>query len=52
MVKKMLDTIFIDAGFIIALINEYNAHYQKAIGLANQFEYCPFITIDAILLEV
>jgi len=48
----MSEPIFIDTGFIIALINKRDSHYQEAQYLANKVEYYPFITTDAVLLEI
>jgi len=48
----MSEPIFIDTGFIIALINKRDSHYQEAQHLADKVEHHPFITTDAVLLEI
>jgi len=48
----MPEPIFIDTGFIIALINKRDSHYQEAQHLASKVEHHPFITTDAVLLEI
>lgn len=48
----MRTKIFVDTLFIVALINKLDQYHQKAVELAKQFENCPLITTDAILLEV
>jgi len=52
MAKKMLKPVFIDTGFVIALINQTDDHHAEAQVLSEHYENCPFITTDAILLEV
>lgn len=47
-----MNQIFIDTGFIIALINERDQYHQQAVELSVQFEGHPFLTTDAVLLEV
>lgn len=52
MVKKMLKPAFVDTGFVIALINEDDDHHVEAQQLSDRYENSPFITTDAVLLEV
>lgn len=47
-----MNRIFIDTGFIIALINQRDQYHQQAIKLSVRFEGHPFLTTDAVLLEV
>lgn len=47
-----MNQIFIDTGFIIALINERDQYHQQAVKLANRFEGYPLLATDAVLLEV
>ncbi len=48
----MLKPVFVDTGFVIALINEDDDHHAEAQILSDRYENSPFITTDAILLEV
>lgn len=48
----MRNRIFVDTLFVVALTNKRDQYYQKALQLAKQYENHPFITTDAILLEV
>lgn len=50
MERNGLNRIFVDTGFIIALINERDQYYQQAIELSVRFECHPFLTTDAVLL--
>lgn len=52
MVKKVLKPIFVDTGFVIALINEEDTHHAEARILSERYKNMPFITTDAILLEI
>jgi predicted nucleic acid-binding protein len=47
-----LNTLFIDTGFIIALINTQDAYHQQAKNLSLKYEGHPVITTDAVLLEI
>lgn len=48
----MQEQIFIDTGFIIALVNERDDYHQQALELADTLENSYFVTTDAILLEI
>ncbi len=48
----MLNSIFMDTGFVVALVNENDQYHQKALKLANQFEGYPTVITDVILLEI
>lgn len=48
----MLNRIFIDTGFVIALINHRDQYHQQASELADRFEGYPLLVTDAVLLEV
>ncbi len=48
----MSDTLFVDTGYVIALINQDDQHHQQALQLAEQYEGTPIVTTDAILLEI
>ena len=47
-----MNQIFVDTGFIIALVNKRDQYHQQAVELANRYSDYPLITTDAILLEV
>ena len=44
--------IFVDASFVIALINQRNQFHQKVLALSHKFEYYPLLITDGILLEI
>ncbi len=44
--------IFVDTGFVVALINEKDEHHDKAIELSIEFERKPVIITDSVLLEI
>lgn len=44
--------IFVDASFVIALINQRDQYHQKALALSHKVEYYPLLITDAILLEI
>ena len=48
----MSNSLFVDTGYIIALINSTDQYYQKALELSKKYEGYPIITTDAILLEI
>jgi len=48
----MLNPMFVDTGYAIALINQNDQHHQQAIQLSEKYESYPVITTDAILLEI
>lgn len=48
----MLSRIFVDTGFVIALINQRDQYHQQASELANRFEGYPLLVTDAVLLEI
>ncbi len=50
--RKMSNTLFVDTGYVIALINQTDQHHQQALQLSEQYEGFPVITTDAILLEI
>ena len=52
MAKKMLEPLFVDTGYVIALINENDNHHSQALSWAERFEGYPLVTTDAVLLEV
>lgn len=48
----MSNRIFVDSGFVIALINQRDQYYNQALQLADHFEHSPLLTTDAVLLEI
>jgi predicted nucleic acid-binding protein len=44
--------IFVDSGFVIALINQRDQYHDQALQLADRFENSPLLTTDAVLLEI
>jgi predicted nucleic acid-binding protein len=47
----MSNPIFVDTGYVIALINQNDQHHQQALQLSEKYERYPLVTTDAILLE-
>ncbi|WP_317105349.1 type II toxin-antitoxin system VapC family toxin [Chroococcidiopsis sp. SAG 2025] len=47
-----MNQIFIDTGFIIALVSQRDQYHQQALELADRYENFSFLTTDAVLLEV
>jgi uncharacterized protein len=52
MVKKMSNSLFVDTGYAIALINQNDQYHQQALLLSERYEGFPVITTDAVLLEI
>ncbi len=48
----MSKALFVDTGYVIALINENDQHHEEALALAHKYENAKLITTDAILLEI
>ena len=48
----MLSRIFVDTGFVIAVINQRDQYHQQASELANRFEGYPLLVTDGVLLEI
>lgn len=44
--------IFVDSGFVIALINQCDQYHQQASELADRLEGYPLLITDAVLLEI
>ncbi len=47
-----MSRIFIDTGFVIALINTNDFYHAKALQLAERFSAYPAVTTDAVLFEI
>jgi predicted nucleic acid-binding protein len=52
MAKTMPDALFVDTGYVIALINPNDQHHSQALPLAERYDGHPLVTTDAILLEI
>lgn len=48
----MKNQVFIDTGFVIALIYQRDQYHTQAIDLSVEYENYSFITTDAVLLEL
>lgn len=48
----MLKPLFVDTGYVIALINEDDQHHARAVVLSQHYEGHPLVTTDAVLLEI
>jgi predicted nucleic acid-binding protein len=46
------NSVFIDTGYVIALINERDQYHSQAVVLANRFAGQSLVTTDAVLLEI
>jgi hypothetical protein len=46
------DRLFVDTLFIVALVNRRDQYHRQALDLADQYDECPLLTTDAVLLEV
>lgn len=44
--------IFLDSSYVIALVNKRDQYHAQASELAREFRDQPFVTTDAVLLEV
>ncbi len=50
--SKVADPIFIDTGYVIALINERDQYHAEAMELARRFVGQPLVITDVVLLEI
>jgi uncharacterized protein len=49
---RVINKIFVDTLFVVALINQRDQYHQRASELADSLETQLLITIDAVLLEI
>jgi predicted nucleic acid-binding protein len=49
--NAVLERIFVDTAFVIAVVNERDQYHQQARELADRFEGHPMLVTDAVLLE-
>lgn len=47
-----MNPIFVDTGFLIALLNSHDALHLQANQLSLKYEGVPMVTTDAVLLEL
>jgi uncharacterized protein len=50
--RKMSSPLFIDTGYVIALINSNDRYHQQARTWSERYNRHPVITTDAVLLEI
>jgi len=48
----MPESIFVDSGYILALVNENDQHHAEAVTLSERFDGQPIVVTDAVLLEI
>jgi uncharacterized protein len=48
----MSDALFMDSGYVIALINQTDQHHLQALQIADHYIGKSIVTTDAILLEI
>lgn len=48
----MPESVFIDTGYVIALVNENDQYHTEALLLSQRYDGYPVVVTDAVLLEV
>lgn len=48
----MPESVFVDTGYILVLVNENDQHHAEALALSEQFDGHPAVVTDAVLLEI
>lgn len=48
----MPEAVFVDAGYILALVNENDQQHAEALALSKRFDGHPVVVTDAVLLEI
>ncbi len=48
----MAEPVFVDTGYILALVNENDQHHGEALVLSERFDGQPVVVTDAVLLEI
>ena len=48
----MSESVFIDTGYVLALVNENDQHHAEALMLSERFDNQRVVVTDAVLLEI
>ncbi len=48
----MLEPVFVDTGYVLALVNEHDQHHAQAVLLSQHYDRHPVVVTDAVLLEI
>jgi len=48
----MLKPLFVDTGYVIALVNQHDNYHKQAQVLADQYAGQPLVITDAVLMEI
>jgi uncharacterized protein len=48
----MLESVFVDTGYVLALVNEHDQYHAQALLLSQHYERHPVVVTDAVLLEI
>lgn len=48
----MSESVFIDTGYVLALVNENDQHHAEALVLSERFDNQRVVVTDAVLLEI
>jgi len=50
--NRMPETVFIDTGYILAMVNENDQQHAEALAISNRFDGHPVVGTGAVLLEI
>jgi predicted nucleic acid-binding protein len=48
----MPESLFVDTGYILALVNENDRYHAEALALSERYDGQPVVVTDAVLLEI
>ncbi|WP_295428931.1 hypothetical protein [uncultured Thiodictyon sp.] len=48
----MLEPVFVDTGYVLALVNEHDQHHAQAVLLSQHYDRRPVVVTDAVLPEI